>query len=678
MKHKSKATISILLTLVMVIVMSFSALGTAVADTTALTREEAGFLSLLDYDNAENLGKYLAGDIGNRYTASFRRDIAAEFIIDKLESYGYEPYIQGFTTGSTYLNGCLEVGGIKYVYDGPTYATTSVYRFTNNKVTITGATVLNWTTTTQALPVPAGSDFGGKAVFVTTAAAPSAANYYNACVALQNAGAGAVIFEWFPPAANGNTSYSRIGNTTSGTAITIPVGNTLYHETHAMLSSLGDGSAVTLTMEARNDGKNVIASLPSSTGTLKTVYVTAHYDSQLSTPGMNDNASGVMMTLEMARAFKKLSFEYNIVFILFDAEEQGLLGAYAFCRNMTNEERANFVANYNMDMICTSQEDCIHFFLNISDTALRTYETPLASNQRLIDVPQAVEIAKQYDIFNHSYLAAQKTGFDMSKFNICLDTTTDHYAFVVEATRAGNNYPNMRNAVEYDWRRNEKGTSFETLYHRVGDTYEINFSRERLEKSGNLIALAIYYSALGNYTDKTDLIAVIAAFEDLIDINGLPLLDYTNASWDAAYAAYAGAAQVYVNGFATQDQVDAATVALSDAIGNLQIKQNISLDSDYNITAATAFIDDDYFITEYAIRNDSDNDGEMIIVAAIYDKRGVMIAIVMEFITIPKGSVAAGTISIAIPSGYDPSEVTMKTFIWEGVTWCPIALEVCY
>jgi len=498
MKYKGKATISVLLAVVMVILLSFSAMGTAAADTSALTKEEAWYLSLLDYDNAESLGQYLAGEIGNRYTASFRRDIAAEFIIEELESLGYEPYIQDFTISSSYLNGCLEVGGKKFMYFGPTYAATSVYRFRNDTVNITGVAVLNWTTTTQALSIPAGTNFGGKAVFVTTASAPSATNYYNACVTLQNAGAGAVIFEWFPPASNGNTQYSRIGNTTSGTAINIPVGTTLYHETHAMLASLGDSTAATLSMALRNDGKNVIASLPSATGSQKTVYVTAHYDTQLSTPGMNDNASGVMMALEMARAFKSVSFEYNIVFVFFDTEEQGLLGAYAFCRDMTNTERSNFVANYNMDMICTSQADCIHFFLNISDTTLRTLEAPLSSTQRLIDVPQAVEIAKQYDVFNHSYLAAQKTGFDMSKFNICYDTTTDHYAFVVEATRSGNNFPNMRNAVEYDWRRNEKGTSFETLYHRVGDTYEINFSRERLEISGDLIALAVYYSALGS------------------------------------------------------------------------------------------------------------------------------------------------------------------------------------
>jgi len=87
----------------------------------------------------------------------------------------------------------------------------------------------------------------------------------------------------------------------------------------------------------------------------------------------------------------------------------------------------------------------------------------------------------------------------MEFFNICYDTTTDHYAFV----RFGNgyyaNHTNMMNAVEYDWRQNEKGTGFETLYHKVGDTYANNFNKERLKMAGNLISLAIYISAKGAY-----------------------------------------------------------------------------------------------------------------------------------------------------------------------------------
>jgi len=590
----------------MSVMLSVGAVGAVAADSTILTQSEAKFLSLLDYGNAVRLGRYLAEDIGNRIRFSPRRDLAADWLMAEFESYGYEPYIQEFTyTNTPTNNGLLWINGKHYAYYGPTWASNSIYRY-NSSVdrAITGAAVLNWPSSSQALVVPSGNNYTGKAVFVTLngTSAPSAANYYNASLALQNAGAAAVMFQTYPMAANGNTQYSRIGSTVSGTAITIPVGTTLNYETSGIISSLGDGTALTVNMYASTLCKNVIAKLPSSTGSKKTVYITSHYDTTESGPGMNDNGSGVLMMLEMARAFKNWNFEYNLVFISFDSEESGLRGAYNFCEGMTNEERSNFVANYNMDMIATSQANCIHFFLNISDSRLLTLQNQLSNTQRLINVSQALNIAKEYDIFNHSYLAAQKVGFDMTKFNICHDNTTDHYAFVVEATRAGNNFPNLRNAVEYDWRSNEKGTGFETLYHKAGDTYALNFSPAKLETAANVIALAINLSARG--------------FD------------------------------------------------------------NISIDDSYLISMDVS-LDDDYFAADYNIYNEG-ADGELIVVAALYDSRGKMVGLVMESVNVAEGALQSGTVSIAVPPGYDPDDLVMKAFVWDGITWCPVACDVTY
>ncbi|MCL2739262.1 MAG: M28 family metallopeptidase [Bacteroidales bacterium] len=496
--------------------------------TPVLTAEEAAFLKLLDYDRAEYLAQYLAEEIGNRVALSPRRDMAADWLMSELASYGYNPYIQEFdftlsqnaqtgwakNTMAPTKNGLIWIDGKHYAYYGVSWSAETVYRYDQREeLEITGAVVVVWQEQSQAFVLPHG-DYRDKAVFVTMgtvntdaarAIMPAAAHIYELSLTLQNAGAAAVFFQTPPPRNNpvngavGDTSYGRLANTTDGTAITIPVGTTLYHETVGILPLLDEEAKISLNLYTNNVGKNVIAALPSATDSKKSVYVTAHYDTTGSGPGMNDNGSGTVMLLEMARAFKGWDFGYNIVFFFCDYEEGGLRGAYAFCAEMTEEERENFVANYNMDMISTSQKDCVHFFLNISDIELRPYATPLTVDQRLIHVPEAVEIAKRYDVFNHSYLAGQKVGFDMEFFNICYDTTTDHYAFV----RFGNgyyaNHTNMMNAVEYDWRQNEKGTGFETLYHKVGDTYANNFNKERLKMAGNLISLAIYISAKGAY-----------------------------------------------------------------------------------------------------------------------------------------------------------------------------------
>ncbi|MDR1156854.1 MAG: Zn-dependent exopeptidase M28 [Oscillospiraceae bacterium] len=478
--------------------------------TPTLTPLEAAFLARIDYDNAERMAVELTEGIGNRYTASFRRDMTVDYLLREFTEAGYAPYVHEFITQNasgvvnSYVNGSLEVFGKKYILYGPTYNTNTVYRAIRDvDLPLTGAAVVSWANVGQNLTVPAGADYAGKAVFVTMEGegAPNAARYYTAARALQAAGAGAVLFEYFRPRDDGNTSYSRIGNTVASEPdppitnppITIPVGTLLYNETHAVLADLSADTPLTVTMDTSSQGKNVVAVLPSATGSKKNVYITAHLDSQLSTPGMNDNASGVIMVVELARALRDVPFDYNLVFICFDAEETGLTGARRFCADMTDEDRANFVANYNMDMIATNQDDCIHMFLNISDTRLQTLERTLpTNNDRLMDLPEAVAVAQEYEIFNHSYLAALKIGFDMDYFNICYDTTTDHYAFVQEATRAGNNFPNMKNAVEYDWRRNGKGTSFETLYHKTGDTFDVNYSRPRNKAISEIVALALF------------------------------------------------------------------------------------------------------------------------------------------------------------------------------------------
>lgn len=65
------------------------------------------------------------------------------------------------------------------------------------------------------------------------------------------------------------------------------------------------------------------------------VLVTGHYDSRNSdnfnthdpAPGANDDASGVAVSIESARALSKLKFPSTIVFVAVAGEEQGLLGA---------------------------------------------------------------------------------------------------------------------------------------------------------------------------------------------------------------------------------------------------------------------------------------------------------------------------------------------------------------
>jgi hypothetical protein len=111
-------------------------------------------------------------------------------------------------------------------------------------------------------------------------------------------------------------------------------------------------------------GRNVIGVLEGSDPDLKKQYVvvSGHYDhmgivSGRLYAGADDDASGVVATLEVAQAFvlAGLKPKRSFVFVCFDAEEQGLLGSEYYIEHPT-APLADTVANLNMDMIGKDEE----------------------------------------------------------------------------------------------------------------------------------------------------------------------------------------------------------------------------------------------------------------------------------------------------------------------------------
>ncbi len=88
------------------------------------------------------------------------------------------------------------------------------------------------------------------------------------------------------------------------------------------------------------------------------VLVTGHYDSRNldvlddhgAAPGANDDASGVAVSLECARALSKLRFPASIVFVAVAGEEQGLVGS-AHLAKVAREEGWNLEAVLNNDIV---------------------------------------------------------------------------------------------------------------------------------------------------------------------------------------------------------------------------------------------------------------------------------------------------------------------------------------
>ncbi|MFH1701181.1 MAG: M28 family peptidase [Candidatus Zixiibacteriota bacterium] len=95
---------------------------------------------------------------------------------------------------------------------------------------------------------------------------------------------------------------------------------------------------------------NVVAVKPGSVYPNRQIVFGAHFDAVPGSPGADDNGSGTAGVLEIARILYDLEMEMTIVFALFDAEEEGLLGAYDYAYS-AQANGDSIICMLNMDMI---------------------------------------------------------------------------------------------------------------------------------------------------------------------------------------------------------------------------------------------------------------------------------------------------------------------------------------
>ncbi len=102
-------------------------------------------------------------------------------------------------------------------------------------------------------------------------------------------------------------------------------------------------------LENFDNGVNIFAERPGTNKTAKTILVGAHYDTVASSPGADDNASGVAVMLEVARLLGSRPTTRTLQLAFFDQEEAGLLGSKAFVTHKARLE--NLGGAIVMDMV---------------------------------------------------------------------------------------------------------------------------------------------------------------------------------------------------------------------------------------------------------------------------------------------------------------------------------------
>ncbi|BAY15249.1 peptidase M28 [Nostoc sp. HK-01] len=102
-------------------------------------------------------------------------------------------------------------------------------------------------------------------------------------------------------------------------------------------------------LEKFAEGVNIFAERLGTDKTAGTILVGAHYDTVASSPGADDNGTGVAVVLEVARLLGSQSTPRTLQLAFFDKEEAGLLGSKAFAAKAQRLENLSGVIV--MDMV---------------------------------------------------------------------------------------------------------------------------------------------------------------------------------------------------------------------------------------------------------------------------------------------------------------------------------------
>lgn len=143
------------------------------------------------------------------------------------------------------------------------------------------------------------------------------------------------------------TSFVNFGEKELGSI----AGNNAFNWLKSLYESWGYTLIEQQTVNAYGQtGYNLIVTKTGTTFPNTYIIVDAHYDT-INGPGANDNGSGTVVLLEMARILKDIPTEYSIKFIHFTAEEWGLVGSRKYVEDIAVPQNLDIQLVFNIDQV---------------------------------------------------------------------------------------------------------------------------------------------------------------------------------------------------------------------------------------------------------------------------------------------------------------------------------------
>jgi acetylornithine deacetylase/succinyl-diaminopimelate desuccinylase-like protein len=108
-------------------------------------------------------------------------------------------------------------------------------------------------------------------------------------------------------------------------------------------------------------GTNLILRLPGREPQRRTLLVGAHYDGPLHSPGADDNASGLVALLELARRWAADPSRRPVWLVAFDQEEWGMVGSAALATELKQAgQRLKLMVSLEMLAYTSSEQNYPH------------------------------------------------------------------------------------------------------------------------------------------------------------------------------------------------------------------------------------------------------------------------------------------------------------------------------
>ncbi|MBE6948631.1 MAG: M20/M25/M40 family metallo-hydrolase [Ruminococcaceae bacterium] len=313
--------------------------------------------------------------------------------------------------------------------------------------------------------------------------------------------------------------------------------------------------------------QNVVVTKPGRSD--KQIIMGAHYDS-VRTAGVDDNGSGVSVTLETAMRMYGVDTPYTIVFVFFGAEETGLRGSKAYAGAMTEEDIANTICMINLDSILAGT----YRYLYSGDATTDAEGNTIV--EKAWPFHQAMEIAEALELDMHS----NDTPLNYDYPSPSTGTWSDHQSFrnlglpYLYAEAANWELPDYPNRPQWGSSGAYETESGEVMHVRGRDdlTFIENEWGDRAKNT-----LTAYATLMPQLLQRLDPNGLLADKNELMqainEAEALNIEHYSDASAAALTEELAEANAVLADDTlytADQETVDNAVAALNEVVNALE------------------------------------------------------------------------------------------------------------